>query len=98
MTATSAPTARPATAAIAWATRDGLFVEIPCKDGPPYIARYHKTVEGLTAALNILLDNPETESRTIQRDHPKIKHGPKTEFGEAERVSVREIMKKAGML
>lgn len=59
---TFAKTAKPANAAIAWATKDSIFVEIPSKVGPPYIARYKKTVQGLTAALNILIEHPQPAS------------------------------------
>lgn len=98
MTATAAPSVRPSVAAIAWATRDAIFVEIPCRDGPPYVARYHRTAEGLASALNILIDNPETETRSIARDHPKIKHGTAPKFDGEERARVQEIMKKVGIL
>ena len=76
MTDTYATTARPSATAIAWATKDALFVEIPCRDGPPYIARYRKTVEGLTAALNILIEHEEPIQRTIPSTHPAIAKKP----------------------
>ena len=92
MTDTFATSARPATAAIAWATKDAIFVEIPCQKGPPYIARYHKTAEGLAAALNIICTTPEAAPREVPRDHPAIKR-PKTTFTVAEREGVREVLK-----
>ena len=96
MSAQALSTARPPSTAIAWATRDGLFVEIPCRDGPPYITRYRKTAEGLQAALNVLLEHPEAETRTVARSHPKLRRvGPS--FSEAERSTVREMLKKAGI-
>ena len=58
-----AATARPATAAIAWCTPRELFVEIPSRAGPPYIARYPRTAEGLAQALNVLIDHAEAPSR-----------------------------------
>ena len=92
-----ATSARPTRAAIAWATADSIFVEIPCGDLPPYITRYHKTAAGLQAALNILLENPETETRTIARSHPKLrKVGPT--FDESERQAARDALKKAGII
>lgn len=97
MTASFAPTARPPRAAIAWATRDGIFVEIPCKDGPPLIVRYHKTVDGLQQALNVIVDNPEPTRREVPRDHPAIKR-PKAQFSDAEREGVREVLKKLGVI
>lgn len=97
MSASFAQSARPARAAIAWATRDGIYVEIPCKDAAPLVCRYHKTAEGLAAALNILLEHPEAQTRTIQRDHSKIKFAPKPKFSEDQRQGVREVLKKIGI-
>lgn len=91
-----ATTARPKWAAIAWATKDAIFVEIPCKDGPPFICRYRCTTEGLIAALNILVANPEAAPRTVTADHPKIKR-PTVAFSESERETVREVLKKIGI-
>lgn len=93
MTATSLSTARPSTAAIAWATRDGIYVEIPCAFGPPYIARYRATEEGLRLALNVLLETPERAPRTATSpNHPAIRR-PKPVFDDAERGKVRDILK-----
>ena len=58
-----AASARPATAAIAWCTPRELFDEIPSRAGPPYIARYPRTAEGLAQALNVLIDHAEAPSR-----------------------------------
>lgn len=91
-------TARPPKTAIAWATRDSLFCEIPCRDGAPYIVRYKLTVEGLQAALNILLDAPEATARPATvASHTAIRR-PKVEFNDAERQGVRDIMKKLGVI
>ena len=89
-------TARPPQAAIAWATRDAIFVEMPTAAGPPYICRYPKSTEGLIAALNILIENPEAAPRTIPASHPAIRR-PKVEFAEAEREGVRGVLKKLGI-
>ena len=91
-----APTARPKNAAIAWATRDGLFVEIPCVNGPPYIARYHRTAEGLALALNVLIEHEDRGTRSIARDHPKVKYVgvPKPQFTDAQRAAAGEALAK----
>lgn len=69
----AATTARPANAAIAWATKDAIFVEYPVKGGgPPYIVRYHKTAAGLAAALNILIENSAPAAQS-PANHPAIK-------------------------
>lgn len=92
MNASALTTARPLAAAIAWATRDALFCEIPCREGPPMIVRYRLTIEGLQAALNVLLENPEVAPRTIPASHPAIRR-PKPTFDENERAKVREVLK-----
>lgn len=92
MSGSAAPSARPAGAAIAWATKDAIYVEIPCRTGPPYVARYHRTAEGLAAALNIICDKPEAKPRTIVADHPAIRR-PKPVFDEADREKVREVLR-----
>ena len=96
MNATAAITARPPRTAIAWATKDALFVEIPCKDGPPYIARYHRTAEGLALALNVLIASPDTGTRSIARDHPKVRYVgvPKPAFTDAQRAAASEALAK----
>ncbi len=94
MSDTFATTARPTSAAIAWATKDNIFVEIPCKDGPPLITRYAKSIDGLQSALNILLQHPEKINRTIPKDHPKIKRPDAGPYTERQRESVRGILKR----
>jgi len=96
MTASAASTARPKWAAIAWATKDSLFVEIPCKDGPPYICRFPRTQNGLGKALNVLEKHPETETRTLQREHPKVKRVGPVANPEA-REKARAILKRMGL-
>lgn len=72
MTDTFAKSARPPNTAIAWAAKDGIYVEIPAKEGPPYVTRYAKTMSGLQSALNILLEVPAA-SIIKPQDHPKVK-------------------------
>ena len=90
---TYALTARPPGTAIAWATKDGIFVEIPCKDGPPFIVRYHKTTLGLQQALNVLVENPEPASRQVQATHPKITR-PTANYTDDQRAKARDILKR----
>ena len=77
-------TARPPSAAIAWATPDAIFVEIPAKaGGPPFICRYKRTASGLAAALNILIQHEDATYiplHSLNGDHPlvaKAKAAPK---------------------
>lgn len=93
MTASFLPSARPPKVAIAWATRDGLFCEIPCASGPPLIVRYRATPEGLAIALHVLLEAPDhSPAPKPTADHPFV-HRPALTFNEGEREQVRGILK-----
>lgn len=85
-------TTNPTPRAIAYATRDGLFVEIPCKDGPPYTVRYHRTAEGLAAALNILIEH-EAATTTQITDHPAIKR-PLAKFTDGNRQAALDVLRR----
>lgn len=96
-------TARPPRTAIAWATKDAIFVEIPCSQPgqPPFIARYRKTVDGLTAALNILIEHEEPTHRSVPAAHPAIKKPAVNRVPWAtddQRAKVREILIKRGII
>lgn len=86
------PTTRGTNSAIAWATKDGLYVEIPCKDGPPYVCRYRLTTEGLAAALNILIEH-EAATTTQITDHPKITR-PLAKFTDANRQAALDVLRR----
>ena len=93
-------TARPPFAAIAWVQGDRLFVELPTKTGVPYICSYKRTLEGLTAALNILIENSDAlppSPRTADAKHPAVRRVGPT-FTEDQRESVRAILKAKGIL
>ncbi len=100
MTATPASTARPPTAAIAWVHNGDLYVEFPTKSGVPYICRYKRTLEGLTSALNILIENSEAPAPTptsASAPHPSVRRvGPS--FTDDQREGVRAILKAKGIL
>lgn len=101
MSATVASTARPISAAIAWVQNDRLFVELPTKSGVPYVCSYKRTLEGLTAALNILIENsdalPPSPAPTEPTPHPAVRRVAPV-FTEDQRESVRMILKGRGIL
>lgn len=70
---TAAKSGRHPSAAIAWAAKDGIYVEFPTKSGPPYITRFPKTANGLASALNILIENPAPAPTLPPADHPSIR-------------------------
>lgn len=95
---TTARTARPASAAIAWVQGDRLFVELPTKSGVPYVVAYRRTLEGLTAALNILIDKSDALPPAPRADlapHPAVRKV--ATFTEDQREGVRAILKKMGV-
>jgi hypothetical protein len=95
MTDHFAKSARPATAAIAWCTKDELFVEIPTLGGPPFICRYKKTTSGLASALNVLIENEDRPKRSLdQSSHPLIRKNDPAIYTEAHRERVRNILKR----
>jgi hypothetical protein len=99
---TAASSARPPATAIAWATATELFCEIPCAAGPPYIARYPRTAEGLAQALNVLIAKPERPApgkpaTSTPRSHPAVRK-PGPSFTETEREAARAALKKAGII
>ncbi len=96
MTTSLARTARPPSAAIAWVQGDRLFVELPTHTGVPYICSYKRTLEGLTAALNILIENSDAPAPTarpsVAAPHPSVRKV--ASFSEDQREGVRTILKK----
>lgn len=73
MTDTYATSAYPPNTAIAWATRDEIFVQYPMKSGgPPFITRFRKTADGLAQALNIIIEHAAPSPRPIPTSHPAI--------------------------
>lgn len=74
MTTTTAISARPPRAAIAWTVNGRLFVEYPCTDGPPYIIAMACSTENLVKALNIMIENPApTPKAEVVASHPKVR-------------------------
>lgn len=72
MTDTYGTTGRHPGLAIAWASEDSIMVEFPTKNGPPYITRYPKTINGLAAALNVLIQTTAPRVTTVPPNHPAI--------------------------
>lgn len=91
MNATFANSALPSGSAIAWSDAESLVVELPCRDGPPYLTRYPKTPEGLRKALNVLLENPAPRT-IIAPSHPAVRRQD-TATG-AQRAAAAEIVRR----
>lgn len=100
-------TARPTTAAIAWATSDAIYYEIPAKDGgAPYIVRERRSIEGLARALNVLIEHaappllrdPNADHAAVQRVEPKPTKVTATWATDAQREKTRELLRKMGKI
>lgn len=93
------PTARPAYAVIMWADDTRIFIELPCKDAPPYITAYAKTEGGLSKALGIMqaayekLKPPSAPTHSL--DHPKIRRfKSNVEATDSQRELARNILRR----
>ncbi len=69
--------------ATAWATPDEICVSVPTSNSRPYVARYPRTVSGLAAALNILIEHsspapfhaephPIINAKVVKPPQPKV--------------------------
>lgn len=61
---TYATTGRPSWAVTAWVDDRNVYVELPAKEGPPFITSYPLTEAGLSQALNLM--------RNVHRDHAPL--------------------------
>lgn len=91
-----AATGIPSGCAIAWSGKDGIYVEIPTKSGPPYITRYPKTASGLQSALNILLEVPAPSMVNLtQKNHPAVRRfGSAMQATPETRVRAAELVRR----
>src|ERR1041385_3603618 len=104
MTDTFATSARPRGCAIAWATKDSLYAEIPCRDnGPPFIIRERKTAEGLARILNVLVEHDDRQPNLTPATHHKVTKVPKGATSRAswatddQREATRNILARMGI-
>lgn len=97
----------PPNAAVAWATKNEILVQVPSKTGPAYICRYRKSTHGLAEALNVLLENEAPQYSLDQpiKDRPvriaqtkqgKIKR--QIRYSDEMREKARAILKKRGVI
>lgn len=93
---TFSSTGRPAWAVTMWADDNFVYMELPVKDGPPYITKHSYSEGALGKALGMMRDihrkmNPPGGDFVIPK-HPRIKASP---VGTAEqRQKAHEILKK----
>lgn len=103
MSAQALTTAKPPWAVTVWADDNAIFLEIPCKDAPPYIQRYALSEAGLSKALYLmrahyLKHKPATNG--FGRSHKLInaKLAKPSEFTQEARDRALSILKDKGLL
>lgn len=101
MSGSTAPYFRPKWAVIAWVDDTNVYVEIPSKEGPPYIHKESLSENGLYRALNLMKkayakDKPASPFIPQQR-FIMVKRG-KVTAPEVYRQSVRDILRKRGLI
>ena len=99
--------ARPPHAVIAWVDDVAVYLELPCKDGPPYITKFPLTDNGLHKALNLMRQAYHDAQRptngkakpesTFAPRHPKVKSS-KPEYSPEQREAARETLKKLKLI
>lgn len=91
------PSGKPTWAVVAWVDDNSVFIELPCKDGPPYIQKFAFSDAGLSKALGLMRDlhrkqRPQGGTYAFAK-HPKIK-AAKGDFTEAQRANARDVLKR----
>lgn len=88
-----ATTGRPPWAVTMWADNEFVYVELPCKEGPPYITKYSLTSAGLDKALKTM---QQVHKSTGAKAYTAISREPlrSKAFSEGQRESTRAVLKR----
>lgn len=106
MSAEYLSTGRPPWAVTAWVDDSYVYIELPCKDGPPYIEKHAFSESGLSKALGMMRDlyrkqRPKGGTYSLSR-HPKLIAMDKSkglpQASDSQRTIVRNILKKRGII
>jgi hypothetical protein len=105
------PRGRPAYAQIMWMDDAGdIFVELPCKDAPPYIQKFSGTEGGLSKALETLRNARPKPKPSYAREeatpdpnavHPLVvasKAKAQEQFTAEQRTNALAVLRKLGMV
>ena len=98
---TPAPTFHPPYAVICWCDDNWIYVEVPCKEGPPLITKWELTDGGLSRALKLMRDSrikhvQITGTHSFLQAEPKVYRKPGS-FSEAQRKGAAELLRKLGV-
>lgn len=101
---TFAPSAKPAWAVVAWCDDRAIYIELPCKEGPPYIQKFDLTEGGLSKALHMMKDarkklaKPSEMASFSFTEHPKLKRNQTTEVSAETRAKARDVLRRLKMI
>lgn len=92
---------RPPWAVTMWADDEAIYLEIPAKDGPPFIQRYLKTEGGLSKALALMVTThrkhqPKGGSYKIVNSFTR--KSTINDFTQDQRETARAILRKHGLI
>jgi hypothetical protein len=95
---TYAQSFHPPWAVTAWVDDRFVYVELPCKDGPPYITKHELSDGGLSRALRTMMDAHKALSPTSDfkpGPEAKIKRSvPQTKSSPEQRERARALLRK----
>lgn len=93
---TLAPSAAPTCAAKVWADASNLYLEFPCPPGgTPHIVKLPLAEQGLSKGLSLLKKQATVPNGTTRLVEP-VKAKPV--YSDQQRQTVRDILRKKGML
>jgi hypothetical protein len=98
MSAQALTTAAPTWARRVWADATHIFLEIPCKDGPPFIQKYSKSEGGLSKALDLIClafrqESPRGGSYPLLK-HPRTQKPGINNFSQEQRDRASAVLKR----
>jgi len=105
-------TAKPPWAVTMWSDMTAIYMELPVKDGPPYIQKLPYSEAGLSKALNIMneayrknlskIENAKPVNGKPAPRHPminaKLKPRHKDQFSDELRANARDVLKKLKLI
>jgi hypothetical protein len=99
-TDTYAPTARPHYAVSAWLDDHNVFVEIPVRDQPPFIAKYRNDPEGFAQALRAMREYHRAQEAPPKYTPPARPSTtlPPSAYPDTTRAKAHAILTKLGLL
>lgn len=95
MSANFSTTARPSHAVTAWVDDVNVYVELACKNAPPYVMKFPLTDAGLSKALNLMREVHRKKGGSRQKDapHPLVQRKGDT-FSQEQRDTAKAVLRR----